>query len=137
MWLISTHCVHVYIYRILLFDFFLNFGQNILFRATCVQPVKHEWQGSSSVRYLFDSECPNVTQIWQLLIDYVYPIITDIWLWFSVQLPIIYVWHCHSLYAALSINVGAWGMRACSLFLSFPMILLQLSDITVVETHLL
>ena len=57
---------------------------------------------------LFDIECPNVKQMWQLLIDYVYPIITDIWLWFSVRLPMIYTWHCHSLWAALSSNVGAW-----------------------------
>ena len=28
-------------------------------------------------------------------------------------------WNCHSLYTAFSSNVGAWGMWACSLFLSF------------------
>ena len=50
-------------------------------------------------------------------IDYVYPIITDIWLWFSVRLPITVAWHCHSLYAAFSSNVGVCSMWACSLFL--------------------
>ena len=61
----------------------------------------------------------NVTQMWQLLIEYMYLIITDIWLQFSVRLPIIYAWHCYSLCAALSSNVGVWDMWACSLFLSF------------------
>ena len=68
------------------------------------------------------SEIWNGTQMWQLLIYYMYPIITVIWLWFSVELPIIYAWHCHLLYAALSSNVGACGMWACSLFLSFGLI---------------
>ena len=65
------------------------------------------------------SEIWNGTQMWQLLIYYMYPIITVIWLWFSVGLPIIYACHCHLLYAALSSNVRAWGMWACSLFFSF------------------
>ena len=64
---------------------------------------------------LFDIECPNVKQMWQL-IDYVYTIITDIWLRFSVRLPMIYAWHCHSLWAALSSTVGAW---VCELAHSF------------------
>ena len=50
---------------------------------------------------------------------YVSDYITDIWLRFSVRLPIIYAWHCYSLCAALSSNVGVWDMWACSLFLSF------------------
>ena len=28
--------------------------------------------------YAFDIDSPNITQMWQLLIDYVYPIITNI-----------------------------------------------------------
>ena len=40
--------------------------------------------------------------------------------WFSVRLPVTNAWNCHSLYTAFSSNVGAWGMWACSLFLSFP-----------------
>ena len=36
-----------------------------------------------------------------------------------VRLPIPNAWNCHSLYTAFSGNVGAWGMWACSLFLSF------------------
>ena len=55
---------------------------------------------------------PNVPQIRQLLIDYVYPIITNIRLWFSVWLPSTNVRHGHSL----SSNVGAWGMWTCSSF---------------------
>ena len=34
--------------------------------------------------YVFDCECPNITQMWQSLIDYVYPIINNIPLCFSV-----------------------------------------------------
>ena len=41
------------------------------------------------------------------------------WNWFSVQLPITNASNCHLLYTAFSGNVGAWGMWACSLFLSF------------------
>ena len=41
------------------------------------------------------------------------------WNWFSVRLPVTNAWNCHSLYTAFSSNVGAWGMSACSLFLSF------------------
>ena len=36
-----------------------------------------------------------------------------------VRLPVPKAWNCHSLYTAFSSNVGAWGMWACSLFLSF------------------
>ena len=60
-----------------------------------------EWRRSCSGQYLFDSEHPNVTQMWQLLMNYVYSIITDIPLWFSVPLPITTAWHCHFLCAAL------------------------------------
>ena len=35
-----------------------------------VKLVEQEWQRSCSIRYLFDSECPNVTQMRQLLIKY-------------------------------------------------------------------
>ena len=38
---------------------------------------------------------------------------------FFVWLPVANAWNCHSLYTAFSSNVGAWGMWACSLFLSF------------------
>ena len=38
---------------------------------------------------------------------------------FSVQFPVTNAWNCHSLYTAFSNNVGAWGIWACSLFLSF------------------
>ena len=38
---------------------------------------------------------------------------------FFVRLPVTNAWNCHSLYTAFSSNVGAWGMWACSLFLSF------------------
>ena len=40
------------------------------------------WQISCSIRYIFDSERSNITQIWQFLIDYLYTIIIDIQLWF-------------------------------------------------------
>ena len=39
--------------------------------------------------------------------------------WFSVRLPVTNAWICLSLYTAFSSNVEAWGMWACSLFLSF------------------
>ena len=38
---------------------------------------------------------------------------------FFVRLPITNAWNCYSLFTAFSSNVGAWGMWACSLFLSF------------------
>ena len=38
---------------------------------------------------------------------------------FFVRLPVTNAWNCHSLYTVFSSNVGAWGMWACSLFLSF------------------
>ena len=38
---------------------------------------------------------------------------------FFVQLPVTNAWNCYSLYTAFSSNVGAWGMWACSLFLSY------------------
>ena len=41
------------------------------------------------------------------------------WNWFSVWLPVTNAWNCYSLYTAFSRNVGAWGMWAYSLFLSF------------------
>ena len=37
---------------------------------------------------IFDSERPSITQMWQLLIDYVYLIIHNIRLWLSVWLLI-------------------------------------------------
>ena len=40
---------------------------------------------------------------------------------FFVRLPVPNAWNCHSLYTAFSSNVGAWGMWACSLFLSFQL----------------
>ena len=41
-----------------------------------------------------------------------------IYIAFFVRLPVTNAWNCHSLYTAFSSNVGAWGMWACSLFLS-------------------
>ena len=41
------------------------------------------------------------------------------WNWFSVRLPLTNAWNCHLLYTAFSSNGGAWGMWACSLFLSY------------------
>ena len=38
---------------------------------------------------------------------------------FFARLPVTNAWNCHSLYTTFSSNVGAWGMWACSLFLSF------------------
>ena len=34
------------------------------------------------------------------------------------RLPVPNAWNCHLSYTAFSSNVGAWGMWACSLFLS-------------------
>ena len=42
---------------------------------------------------------------------------------FFVRLPVTTAWNCHSLYTAFSSNVGAWGMWACSLFLSLTLLL--------------
>ena len=43
----------------------------------------------------------------------------DPYISFFVRLPVTDAWNCQSLYTAFSSNVGAWGMWACSLFLSF------------------
>ena len=51
---------------------------------------------------------------------------------FFVRLPIPNAWNCHSLYTAFSSNVGAWGMWACSLFLS--LFLNWLIDIVTIES---
>ena len=99
--------------------------QIILFCAACVKlglayVHKFKWQLEKLFEYVFDSEHPNVTQMWHLLINYVYVIIKDIGVWFSVRLPHHYnAWHWHSLCAVLSTNVGAWSMWTCSLFFSF------------------
>ena len=45
-------------------------AQIILNFATCVKPVYHERWRSCSIRYLFDSDCSNVTQMGQLFISY-------------------------------------------------------------------
>ena len=45
---------------------------------------------------------------------------------FFVRLPFTNAWNCHSLYTAFSRNVGAWGMWACSLFLSFVIVFVHL-----------
>ena len=37
------------------------------------------------------------------------------------RLPVPNAWNCHLSYTAFSSNVGAWGMWACSLFLSLPL----------------
>ena len=41
---------------------------------------------------------------------------------YNVRLPVTNAWNCHSLYTAFSSNVGAWGMWAFSLFLSFDLV---------------
>ena len=56
--------------------------------------------------YVFGSECTNVTQMLQLFMDYVYPIVTDI----DYDPSCIHAWFCHSLCAALSSYVGSLGM---------------------------
>ena len=40
-----------------------------------------------------------------------------------VRLPVTYAWNCHSSYTAFSSNVGACGIWACLLFLSFRYII--------------
>ena len=45
-------------------------AQIILNFATCVKPVYHERWRSCSIRYLFDSDCSNVTQMGQLFKSY-------------------------------------------------------------------
>ena len=58
------------------------------------------WMRCNSIRYFFDSERSNVTQMCQLLINHVYPIITATWLWFSA----ISLLHCIAIrlkYAAM------------------------------------
>ena len=52
---------------------------------------------------------------------------------FFVRLTVPNAWNCHSLYTAFSSNVGAWGVWACSLFLSFftkPQKILNFGDKT-------
>ena len=100
-------CVPVHIYRKFLFDFFSARKIRIL----------------AKIYYFVHNLCEIGLAEWQFLIDYACLIITDIWLWFYFQLPIIYALHCHLLCAAWSSNVGAWGMWACSLFLSFYLLL--------------
>ena len=65
--------------------------------------VKHEWQRSCSIKYLFDSE--HVAQIWQLIIDYVYIRLLQIFEYdFLSDCPsllhgiaICYVQHCQTM----------------------------------------
>ena len=47
-----------------------------------------------------------------------------------VRLPVPKAWNCHSLYTAFSSNVGAWGMWACSLFLSLVLHLKKLKSLS-------
>ena len=85
------------------------------------------------------------TKIWQSLFDYVYPIINDVWLWFSVRLSIINAWHCHLLCAALSCNVGEWDMWPCTFFFHLYYLISFLyiynfqqsavKDIEIIKTH--
>ena len=76
---------------------------NILCRKTIFNyltfnmELLNEWD---SIFYIFswvqsdvDNESPNVSKMWQLFIDYLYPIITNFRLWFSVRLPITNAWH--------------------------------------------
>ena len=124
----SWNVVIVYIHWKYWFDFFLNelselwpkhtISCNLYETSLACSHIIIEWRRSCWGRYLFGSEHPNVIQMWQLLINYVCPIITNIRLWFSFRLPITNAWHYHSLCAALSRNVEAWGMCACSHLLS-------------------
>ena len=71
------------------------------------------------IRFIFDSERSNITQMWQLFKDYVYSIIIDIKLWFSVRLLITYAWNCHFLCVAFSWK-QCWSVgNVCLLTLSF------------------
>ena len=105
-----------------LFEFFFerteNSGQNVLFCASFVK--LDEWQRSFSIRCFlqwttkyFTKMCHNYQSMMciQLLPIFVYDFLSD--------LSIASAWHCHSLYAALSSNLGVCGMWTCSLFLSF------------------
>lgn len=51
-----------------------SWEENTLFCVTCVKLVYYDWQRSCLIRYLFDSEYPNVTQMVQLLLilDYAF-----------------------------------------------------------------
>ena len=50
---------------------------------------------------------------------YMYPLLQILDFDFWLIAPSLMHWRCHSLCAVMSSNVGAWGMWACSLFLSF------------------
>lgn len=71
---------------------------------------------------VFDSECPNITQMWQILNDYVYPVITNIRLWFFC--PIANYW-CMTL-PFIMCSTFMQCMWAWLLFLSAPTIFVWL-----------
>ena len=52
---------------------------------------------------------------------------------FFVRLPVANAWNCHSLYTAFSSNVGAWGMWACSLFLSYKYVFNIENDLSILS----
>ena len=80
-------------------------GKNILLCTSCVKRFSTcTWIKMTKKLFwnFFDSDSPYVTQMWQFLIVYVYPIINSIRLWFSVRLPFTNAWHWHSnMYAAM------------------------------------
>ena len=105
------------------------FGQLKIYQfgatCTCVKPVSHvymELNGRDAVQICFwqwASKCYiNMTIINRVCV-YDYSILTIFDYNFSVRLPIINVWHFYSLCATLSGIVGALGMWACSILLSF------------------
>ena len=124
----SWNVVIVYIHWKYWFDFFLNelselwlkhtISCNLYETSLACSHIIIEWRRSCWGRYLFGSEHPNVKQMWQLLINYVCPIITNIRLWFSFRLPITNAWHYHSLCAALSRKCWSVGY-VCLLTFSF------------------
>ena len=51
------------------------------------------------------------------------------------RLPVTNAWNCHS-YTAFSSNVGAWGMWACSLFLSQEFVISQSTCMQTTKTNI-
>ena len=92
------------------------FGKNVLFYAWCVIPVSHVYMNLNyreAVWICFwqsmSKYYSNVTIINRLFVSDYY----HIRLWFFLSdCPSLMHRHWHSLFAALSSNVGAWGMWA-------------------------
>ena len=101
-------------YRKILFDIFLREQLKLWPKRTILCNLCETvlpWMTEELFNQIsFDSECPNVTQMWQLLINYVYPFITDIWLWCCVLanhycMAIHYVQHCRAM-----LECGVWEL---------------------------